>query len=144
MIAHCRLRPIASIGSIVLKSDGEKMPEFVDLCKVSDIPVGEAKMILVNEQAFGIFNVSGTFYALDNACPHGGASLSHGIIEGDVVHCRIHHWRFCIRNGIYLDENKPSCNVRSYPIRIVGDQVQIEFSNTSLLIRNSNPTPKLT
>jgi nitrite reductase (NADH) small subunit len=120
------------------------MSEFVNLCRVSDIPVGEAKMIFVNEQAFGIFNVSGTFYALDNACPHAGASLSHGIMEGDVVRCRIHHWRFCIRNGTYMDENKPCYNVRTYPTRIVGDQVQIELSDPSLLNRNSNRTPKLT
>ena len=35
------------------------MSEFVDICKVSDIPIGEARMILVNDVAFGIFNVSG-------------------------------------------------------------------------------------
>jgi nitrite reductase (NADH) small subunit len=120
------------------------MSEFVNLCRVSDIPVGEAKMVFVNEQVFGIFNVSGTFYALDNACPHAGASLSHGIIEGDVVRCRIHHWRFSIRNGTYMDETKPSCNVRTYPIRVVGDQVQIELSNPSMLNRNSKQNPKQT
>ena len=113
------------------------MPEFVDICKVSDIPIGEARMILVNEVAVGIFNVSGTFFAIDDACPHAGASLSRGIVEGDVVRCRIHHWRFCIRNGIYLDEIKPSCNVRDYPVRVVGDQIQIALDNTTLL--NCNP-----
>ena len=116
-----------------MNGDAENMPEFIDICKVSDIPVGEARMILVNEVAFGVFNVSGVFYAIDDACPHAGASLSHGIVEGDVVRCRIHHWRFCIRDGIYLDEMKPSCNVRTYPIRVVGDQVQIELDHTSLL-----------
>jgi nitrite reductase/ring-hydroxylating ferredoxin subunit len=108
------------------------MLEFVDICKVSDIPIGEARMILVNEVAIGIFNVSGEFF---------GASLSHGIVEGDVVRCRIHHWRFCVRTGTYLDENKPRCNVRDYPIRVVGDQVQIELDNTSLL--NCNPQQDL-
>jgi nitrite reductase (NADH) small subunit/3-phenylpropionate/trans-cinnamate dioxygenase ferredoxin subunit len=93
-------------------------------------------MILVNEVAFGVFNVSGAFFAIDDACPHAGASLSRGILEGDVVRCRIHHWRFCVRSGTYLDEKKPSCNVRSYPIRVVGEQVQIELVNKSLLNRN--------
>lgn len=31
--------------------------------------------------------------------PHEGASLAHGIIEGNTVRCRIHHWRFCIRTA---------------------------------------------
>ena len=109
------------------------MAEFVDICKVSDIPIGEARMILVNDVAFGIFNVSGEFFAIDDACPHAGASLSRGIIEGDVVRCRIHHWRFCVRSGTYLDETKPSCNVRNYPLRVVGEHVQIELDNTPLL-----------
>lgn len=134
---HGLRRSIAINDPIELNSDAEDMPEFVDICKVSDIPIGEARMILVNEVAVGIFNVSGTFFAIDDACPHAGASLSRGIVEGDVVRCRIHHWRFCIRNGIYLDEIKPSCNVRDYPVRVVGDQIQIALDNTTLL--NCNP-----
>jgi nitrite reductase (NADH) small subunit len=129
---------------MALNGDIEDMLEYVDICKVSDIPIGEARMILVNEVAIGIFNVSGAFFAIDDACPHAGASLSHGIVEGDVVRCRMHHWRFCVRNGAYLDENKPSCNVRDYPIRVVGDHVQIEIDNTSLLNCNPLQDPKKT
>lgn len=116
---------------ITRNGDMNEMPKFVDICKVSDIPIGESRMILVNEVAFGVFNVSGAIFAIDDGCPHAGASLSHGILEGDVVRCRIHHWRFCVRNGIYLDERKPSCNVRNYPIRLIGDQVQIDLNNAS-------------
>lgn len=135
-------RSIAIKNPIELNGDAEEMSEFVDICKVRDIPIGEARMILVNELAVGVFNVSGAFFAIDDACPHAGASLSHGIVEGDVVRCRIHHWRFCIRDGIYLDEMKPSCNVRVYPIRVVGDQIQIELDHTSLLNCNPRQAPK--
>ena len=102
------------------------MSQFVDICKVSDIPIGEARMFEVNDRMVGVFNVAGEFFALEDACPHAGASLSHGIVDGDVVRCRIHHWRFCIRSGTYLDEEKPKFNVQSYTVRVVGDQVQIE------------------
>lgn len=135
-------RSIAINDPIELNGDAEDMSEFFDICKVRDIPIGEARMILVNEVAVGVFNVSGAFFAIDDACPHAGASLSHGIVEGDVVRCRIHHWRFCIRDGIYLDEMKPSCNVRVYPIRVVGDQIQIELDHTSLLNCNPRQAPK--
>ncbi|MFN7890072.1 MAG: Rieske (2Fe-2S) protein [Pirellula sp.] len=135
-------RSIAINDPIELNGDAEDMSEFFDICKVRDIPIGEARMILVNEVAVGVFNVSGAFFAIDDACPHAGASLSHGIVEGEVVRCRIHHWRFCIRDGIYLDEMKPSCNVRVYPIRVVGDQIQIELDHTSLLNCNPRHAPK--
>jgi nitrite reductase (NADH) small subunit/3-phenylpropionate/trans-cinnamate dioxygenase ferredoxin subunit len=136
------LRRSFAINDPIELSDAEDMSEFFDICKVRDIPIGEARMILVNEVAVGVFNVSGAFFAIDDACPHAGASLSHGIVDGDVVRCRIHHWRFCIRDGIYLDEMKPSCNVLTYPIRVVGDQVQIELDHTSLLNCNPRQAPK--
>ena len=84
-------------------------------------------MFILNETQIGIFNVDGEFFALDDRCPHAGASLSNGIIDGDMVRCRIHHWRFCVRNGVYLDEDKPSFNVETYPVRVVGEQVQVEI-----------------
>ena len=136
------LRRSFAINDPIELSDAEDMSEFFDICKVRDIPIGEARMILVNEVVVGVFNVSGAFFAIDDACPHAGASLSHGIVEGDVVRCRIHHWRFCIRDGIYLDEMKPSCNVRAYPIRVVGDQVQIELDHIALLNCNPRQAPK--
>ena len=77
----------------------------------------------------GVFHIDGQFHALDNACPHAGASLAHGLIEGDTVRCRIHHWRFCIRDGTYLDEDKPGFNARPIAIRVVGDEVQVEVSD---------------
>ena len=86
-------------------------------------------MFIVGEQPIGIFHVEGQFFALDNRCPHASASLAHGIIENDVVACRIHHWRFCIRDGTYLDEPRPEHNVRCFPTRIVGSDVQVDIGN---------------
>ena len=84
-------------------------------------------MFVVDDLIVGIFRINGEFFALDNQCPHEGASLAHGIIEDDTVRCRIHHWRFCIRDGTYLDEHKPRCNARTFPVRIVGEDVQVEL-----------------
>ena len=84
-------------------------------------------MFVVDDLMVGVFHVDGEFFALDNHCPHEGASLAHGIIEGDTVRCRIHHWRFCIRDGTYLDEDKPRCNARTLPVRVVGEKVQVEI-----------------
>ena len=102
------------------------MAQFHNVCKVSDILDGEAKMFVVEETMIGLFHIGGEFYALGDRCPHAGASLLRGDIQGDVVCCRIHHWRFSIRDGKYLDEAKPELNARSYSVRVVGDQVQVE------------------
>lgn len=103
------------------------MPEYHSLCRADEISEGAARMFVVDDVMIGVFLVDGEFFALDNRCPHAGASLAGGIVEGDVVRCRIHHWRFCIRDGTYLDEDKPKFNTRKFPVRVVEGEVQVEI-----------------
>jgi nitrite reductase (NADH) small subunit len=104
------------------------MSQYRNVCLAAEIPEGEARMFVVNETMVGVFNIEGQFFALDNQCPHAGASLAHGDIDGDTVGCRIHHWRFCIRDGTYLDEDKPRYNARTFRVRVVDGQVQVDVS----------------
>ena len=99
---------------------------FLPVCRTGDVPEGEGRMFVVADTMIGVFNVGGSFFALANECPHAGASLAHGIVEGGTVRCRIHHWRFSIRDGAYLDEDKPQCNAQSFPVRVVGNEVQVQ------------------
>ncbi len=103
------------------------MSQLHTVCQMADIPEGQARMFVVDDIMIGVFNVGGEFFALRNECPHAGASLAHGIMEGDMVSCRIHHWRFRIQDGTYLDEDNPQCNAQSFPVHIVGDKVQVEL-----------------
>ena len=103
-------------------------PEFHAVCHVADVVEGQARLFVVAETMIGVFNVQGRFYALAKECPHAGASLAHGIVEGDCVRCRIHHWRFSIREGTYLDEDRPYYNAQPFPVRVIGDEVQVAVS----------------
>ena len=100
-------------------------PIFQPVCQVDDIPCGEARMFVVADTMIGLFNLEGSFFALANECPHAGASLAHGVLAGDTVSCRIHHWCFSIRDGTYLDADKPRWNAQTFPVRVLGDQVQV-------------------
>lgn len=104
------------------------MKPFQTVCSIEEIPEGEARMFIVDDQPVGIFHVAGEFHALANDCPHAGASLAHGLIEGDVVRCRIHHWAFCIRTGNYLDEARPQFDAKTFAIRVVNDEVQVQLN----------------
>lgn len=48
------------------------MAEFVTVAKVEDIPPGSNCTVEVKGVFLALFNVNGTFYALDNCCPHAG------------------------------------------------------------------------
>lgn len=82
-------------------------------------------MFVIDDQAIGLFNVGGEFFALDNNCPHAGASLAHGYLDGDVVSCRIHHWRFCVRDGKYVDQDRPTMNAPTYSVRVMDGNVEV-------------------
>lgn len=101
---------------------------FQTVCLVAEIGSGQSKMVMVDGQMIGLFNVDGKlFLAISNECPHAGASLAHGTLEGEVVSCRIHHWNFCLRSGRYLDQDKPEFNARTFATRVVDDEVQVSL-----------------
>lgn len=59
------------------------MSEYIKVCVVDEIPVGEGRAFPVNEQLVAVFNQGeGQFRAIDDACPHQGASLAEGYVEG--------------------------------------------------------------
>ncbi len=75
------------------------MPSFVAVASTDEIPVGQAKAFTIGEREIGVFNVGGTFHAIENTCPHQGGPLHEGWIEGCVVTCGWHGWSFDLTTG---------------------------------------------
>lgn len=46
-----------------------------------------------------VFNVGGQFFAMENSCPHAGASMAGGPCVEHIISCPSHGLRFDIRNG---------------------------------------------
>jgi nitrite reductase (NADH) small subunit/3-phenylpropionate/trans-cinnamate dioxygenase ferredoxin subunit len=75
------------------------MPRFIPVASVTQIPPGRAEAFVVGSYEIAVFNVGGTFYAIENACPHQGGPLSEGFIDGPVVTCPWHAWCFNVADG---------------------------------------------
>ena len=103
------------------------MDHFQPVCRLDELTEGQGRTFVVNDQVIGLFRIGNEVYALDDRCPHAGASLSRGYLEGDVIRCRIHHWGFRLSDGVYVDEDKPSCNARSIPVRVVDGGVEVNL-----------------
>jgi nitrite reductase (NADH) small subunit/3-phenylpropionate/trans-cinnamate dioxygenase ferredoxin subunit len=99
------------------------MPEFITVAKVEDIPPGSGQTVEVQGVWIALFNVDGSFYAVDNTCPHSGGPLGEGHLEGHVVECPWHGWRFNVQTG-ERPEN-PVITVACCPVRVEGNQVQV-------------------
>lgn len=57
-------------------------------------------------------------YAFEGKCLHMGCPLSCGVLEGAIVTCPCHDWRFDIRNGQFIDSAE--LRLRTYPILAEG------------------------
>jgi len=99
------------------------MSEFITVAKVGDIPEGEGRAFAVEGRMIAVFLREGRYTAIDDMCPHMGASLAGGPIEGDVVTCPWHAWRFNICNGTWCDN--PRISIDAFEVRIEGEEIQI-------------------
>jgi 3-phenylpropionate/trans-cinnamate dioxygenase ferredoxin subunit len=90
----------------------------------ASIADGDYAQIELDAQLIAVFNIHGTFYAIDDLCTHDGGELAGGAIEGDVVICPRHGARFCLRTGAAL--TPPAYEpVRTYETRVNDGIVEI-------------------
>jgi nitrite reductase/ring-hydroxylating ferredoxin subunit len=92
---------------------------------IQDVPIGQAKKVKVGDKDVALFNVGGTFYAIDDTCPHRGGPLSEGELEGVEVTCPWHGARFNVTTGAHLCP-PATRDVTAYKIQVTGNDVQIE------------------
>lgn len=77
------------------------------------VTVGARRVLLVH--------VDGGVRAYDNRCPHRAWPLERGRLEGGVLTCANHGWRFDVATGQGVDP--PDCALVAYPCRVDDDGV---------------------
>ena len=91
--------------------------------------VGQRALWRVEDRTIALFNVGGTLHAIDDSCPHAGASLLGGVLDGRVVRCRAHGLRFDLATG-----GMPGARgfgVRAYAIEMRGDTAWLALDELS-------------
>ena len=100
------------------------MSEFQTVAKVGDIPEGQGRSFAIGGTVVGVFLSQGRYLAINDFCPHMGASLSGGHVEDGCVTCPWHAWRFRLTDGAWADN--PRIRIGSYPTRVVDGVVEVE------------------
>ncbi len=100
------------------------MAEYINVAKVTEIPVGSAKVVEVNGKKIALFHVADQFYALDDRCSHAEASLAKGYVEDGSISCPLHGARFCLETGknLCLPAVTP---VSSYEVKVQGEDIYL-------------------
>ena len=99
------------------------MAEFVKVTGAADVAPGSGVVAEIKGQSVAVFNVDGTYYAIDNTCVHRGGPLGEGELEGDTVTCPWHGWQYDVKTG--KSDNNPSACVKSYQVKVEGSDVKI-------------------
>lgn len=75
------------------------MPEFINAARRADLPPGAKLLTEIDGRPIALFNVDGSYYAIDDVCTHDGGPLAEGDLEGCEIRCPRHGARFDVRTG---------------------------------------------
>ena len=104
------------------------MAEFVKVADRSEILPGCKKLTEVDGRAIAVFNVAGSYYAIDDVCTHDGGPLAEGDLEGSEVRCPRHGARFDVRTGqaLCFPAFEP---VATHRVEVRGDDVLVALDD---------------
>lgn len=96
------------------------------MARVGEVDEGVGLPVEVDGRPIALILDGGTYYAIDDCCPHQGAPLSDGLVADRTVTCTWHGWRFSLEDGRWLDS--PRTRIGTYPVRVVGDEIQVALA----------------
>ena len=70
-----------------------------EVAKQAEMAVGTMRMVRVGDHRIVLVRTSTGFHALDNACPHEGYGLVQGALDGEMLTCEWHNWKFRVSDG---------------------------------------------
>jgi nitrite reductase/ring-hydroxylating ferredoxin subunit len=79
----------------------------IRLVDVGTVPDGELRLVECNGVTVTLCRSGERWFAVDDACPHRGLSLSTGTLEGAVLTCSWHGYRYDLESGECLDRTTP-------------------------------------
>ena len=99
---------------------------WVKAANRANLAEGEVLGVLVSGHEIALYDLDGTLYATDDICTHAYAKLSDGWLDKGEIECPLHAGRFDVRTGA---ATAPPCTdpIKSYPVRLVGDDIQIKL-----------------
>ncbi len=101
------------------------MAKFVKVAEKRDLIEGFGKVVNVEGRNIALFRVKNEYFALANVCLHRGGPLGEGVVNGSVVTCPWHGWKFDVRTGSFTVI--PTLKVTTYKVREDDGSVMVEI-----------------
>ena len=110
-------------------SEIDSMTTFKTVARVGEIPAGEGRAFELDGNMIAVFLIDGESQAIDDFCPHMGASLAAGAVEAGLVICPWHAWCFKLDDGTWVDN--PKIKVDVYEVLVEGDEIKVGAVDSS-------------
>lgn len=107
------------------------MSDFQTVAREGDIPEGSGRCFPVGGTMVGVFLDGGQYFAINDFCPHMGASLSDGHVEDGAVMCPWHAWRFRLSDGLWCDNSRSGIRTATYEVRVVNGDIQVRVPESA-------------
>lgn len=97
------------------------------LCNTSDMEVNSSRpFVLPNGNVVVLFYTNSGYYAVENRCPHAGASLVEGRIKKDILMCVWHGWKFNLKTKKCLTH--PNSRLKTFSLKIDGGKIYLRLN----------------
>lgn len=99
----------------------------VTVARADEIPEGERKIVNVDGISIGVFHHNGGWYALHNRCLHRGGPVCTGKLEGEIIECPWHGFKYILTSGQLVTD--PKSHLDTFPVTVENGDVQISVPN---------------
>ncbi len=88
----------------------------IPLIELSALPKGRGRRVCKAGLDLAVFRIGDAVYAIDDSCPHAGAPLSNGKLQGTRITCPAHGLKFsldraCPPSALTLEVKKYAAHV---------------------------------
>jgi 3-phenylpropionate/trans-cinnamate dioxygenase ferredoxin subunit len=94
------------------------------VAQLKDIKQGEGKLVFAGVKKLAMFLHNGQLHCIQNTCPHAGAFLATGEVQGCLVRCPRHDWAFDFTTGEC--KSNPRYEIQRYAVEVVDGVVFVE------------------
>jgi nitrite reductase/ring-hydroxylating ferredoxin subunit len=100
-------------------------PQWVPTIAESKVPDGTCVPVYPKGVGVLLVRTDGELFAIANKCAHMACPLEGGRLEGDVITCPCHDWRFDVRSGQFLDA--PELTIATFATRVEDGKVLVRL-----------------
>jgi len=104
------LAPVSPLAA----SASSQVGDWVLISTETALPKGKGITAWVDDVELAVFRIGEDWLAVDGRCPHQGASLADGCVEGTSVSCPWHGWSFNLHTG---QGDRPQALLRTFAVR---------------------------